>query len=77
MQGHSQCPKCYDQTLEKEVEHLCKIDILEKVSRSEWAGPTFIIPNKDMTIHFISDFRELNKRIMCNPYPIPKIQDLL
>ena len=25
---------------------------------------------------FISDFRELNKRILCQPYPIPKIQDL-
>ena len=26
---------------------------------------------------FISDFRELNKRILRQPYPIPKIQDLL
>ena len=29
------------------------------------------------TVHFISDFRELNKLILRQPYPIPKIQDLL
>ena len=27
--------------------------------------------------NFISDFRELNKRIKREPFPIPKIQDLL
>jgi hypothetical protein len=39
--------------------------------------PTFIIPKKDGSIYFISDFCELNRRMKGNPYPIPKIQDLL
>ena len=38
---------------------------------------TFLIPKKDSTVRFISDFREMNKRILRQPYPIPKIQDLL
>ena len=47
--------------------------VLRKVNYSEWAAPTFIIPKKDETVHFISDFRKLNKRIKRKPYPIPKI----
>ena len=70
-------PKCYEKTLRKEVERLCKIGVLKRVNRSEWGAPTFIIPKKDQTVRFISDFRELNKRIKRKPYPIPRIQDLL
>jgi hypothetical protein len=70
-------PKVHEQTLCTEIERLCSIGVLQKVNRSEWAAPTFIIPKKDGTVQFISDFRELNKRIKRKPYPIPKIQDLL
>ena len=70
-------PKVHEATLRQEVERLCKIGVLKKVNRSEWAAPTFIIPKKDGSVRFISDFRELNKRIKRKPYPIPKIQDLL
>lgn len=70
-------PRIHEQTLRHEVDRLCKIGVLKKVNRSEWAAPTFIIPKKDGSVRFISDFRELNKRIKRKPYPIPKIQDLL
>jgi hypothetical protein len=70
-------PKIHEKTLRMEVERLCKIGVLKRVNRSEWAAPTFIIPKKDGTVRFISDFRELNKRIRRKPYPLPKIQDLL
>ena len=51
--------------------------VIKKVNRSQWGAPTFLIPKKDSTVRFISDFRELNKLILRQPYPIPKIQDLL
>ena len=70
-------PRAYELTLKMEVDRLVKVGILQKVNRSEWAAPTFIIPKKDKTVRFITDFRELNKRILRKPYPIPKIQDLL
>ena len=70
-------PKCHLDTLKMEVDRLCKIGVLKKVNRSQWAAPTFIIPKKDGTVRFISDFRELNKRIKRKPYPIPHIQDML
>ena len=51
--------------------------VIKKINRSQWGAPTFLIPKKDSTVRFISDFRELNKRILRQPYPIPRIQDLL
>ena len=65
-------PHAYEKTLRMEVERLCKIGVLKRVNRSEWASPSFIIPKKDKTVRFINDFRELNKRIKRTPYPIPK-----
>ena len=70
-------PRAYINTLKMEVDRLCKVGVLKKVNRSEWASPTFIIPKKDKSVRFISDFRELNKRIRRKPYPIPKIQEML
>ena len=70
-------PKVHMDSLKMEVERLCKLGVLKRVNRSEWAAPTFIIPKKDGTVRFISDFRELNKWIRRQPYPIPHIQDML
>ena len=70
-------PRVHYDTLRKEVERLCKVGVLKRVNRSEWAAPTFIIPKKDGKVRFLSDFRELNKRIKRMPYPVPNIQDMM
>ena len=70
-------PKIHELTFKKEIDRLVSIGVLKKVNRSQWGAPTFLIPKKDGTVRFISDFRELNKRIKRQPYPIPKIQNLL
>jgi transposase InsO family protein len=70
-------PKIHELTLKAELDRLCDLNVLKRVNRSQWGAPTFIVPKKDGTVRFISDFRELNKRIKRQPYPIPKIQNLL
>ena len=70
-------PKAYEQGLRKEVDRLVKLGVLKKVNHSPWGAPCFPIPKKDGTIRFISDFRELNKRVKRNPFPLPKISDML
>ena len=70
-------PKIHELTLKTELDRLVSLGVLKKINRSQWGAPTFIIPKKDATVRFISDFRELNKRIKREPYPIPKIKDLL
>ncbi len=62
----------HNTTLIKEINRLVSIGVLKKQSSSEWASPTFTIPQKDMTVRTISDFRdrELNKRIVRRPFLI-------
>ena len=40
-------PRCHLATLKQEVERLCKLGVLKKVNRLQWAAPTFLIPKKD------------------------------
>ena len=70
-------PRIHELTFKQELDQLEALNIIKKVNRSQWGAPSFIIPKKDRTVSFISDFRELNKRILGQPYPIPKIKDLL
>ena len=70
-------PHIHEHTFKQELDPFEALKIINKVNRSQWGAPKFLIPNKDSTVRFISDFRELNKRILRQPYPIPKIQDLL
>jgi hypothetical protein len=70
-------PEIPKDTIIKEVERLCKLGVLERQPVSEWVSPSFIIPKKDKTVHFLSDFREVNKRLVRTPFPIPKISMVL
>jgi hypothetical protein len=64
-------------TLMKEINRLESIGVLKRLSSSQWASPTYIIPKKDITVRTITNFRELNKWIVRRPYPIPKISTTL
>ena len=70
-------PHIHKETLKKEIERLVSLGVLRKCSDSEWGAPTFIIPNKNGTVRFISDFRKLNAQLKCKPYPILKISKML
>jgi hypothetical protein len=70
-------PKIHKDTIIEEVERLCKMGALEMQPASEWALPSFIIPQKDETVCFLNDFWEVNKRLVRTPFPIPKISMIL
>jgi hypothetical protein len=59
------------------MERLCKLGIVERQPASEWASPSFIIPKKNKTVHFLSNVHEVNKRLVRKPFPIPKISTVL
>jgi hypothetical protein len=44
---------------------------------SKWISPSFIIPKKDGSIHWISDLHQLIKVIKHKQYPLPIITDIL
>ena len=70
-------PRIHELTFKQELDRLEYLKVIKKINHSQWGVPTFLIPKMDSTVRFISDFRELNKRILRQPYPIPKIQDIL
>ncbi len=51
--------------------------MLEFQTTSEWVSPSFKIPKKDNTVHFINVFREVNNRLVRKLFPIPKISTVL
>ena len=55
-------PKIHKDTINKEVERLCKLGVLEQQQASEWASPSFIVSKKTNTVWFLSNFGEVNKR---------------
>jgi hypothetical protein len=64
-------PKAYLKVTKDEISRLESIRFLTKVSSSEWAAPTFVIPEKNQTVRVITDFRGLNKCLERKPFPMP------
>ena len=69
--------RVHKDTIVKELKRLCDLWVLGFQSASEWASPSFIIPKKDITVHFISDFREVNKWLVRKPFPVLKISTVV
>ena len=70
-------PRIHELTFKQELDIIEGLKVINKVNRSQWGAPTFLIPKKHSTVRFISDFIEINKPILRQQYPITKIQDLL
>jgi hypothetical protein len=54
----------------KEIVRLVDIGVLEEDYSSEWASPSFAIPNKNRTIRVVTDFRKLNLLLKRRMSPI-------
>ena len=49
-------PRIHELTFKQELDRLEALKVLNKVNRSQWGAPTFLIPRKESTVRFISDF---------------------
>ena len=70
-------PKAFKETTMKEIKRLTMIGVLERNKNSPWAAPTFIQPKKTGDVRVLTDFRRVNAVLKRNPYPLPKIADIL
>lgn len=62
--------------LKNEVQFMLELGIIEP-SVSEWCSPVVLVPKKDGTLRFCIDFRYLNSVSKFDPYPMPRIDELL
>ena len=60
----------------RQIEQLVDLGVLERVTVSEWAFPSFMVPKKDGTARFVSNFCLLNDIIRDYQNDLPKIQDV-
>ena len=61
-----------------EVEILVKVGVLKEENYSEWGAPSFAKPKaKTNRIRFSNNLRNLNRKLKLNPYPMPKIREMV
>ena len=62
--------------IEEEIEKMLEAGVIQP-SRSPWSFPVVMIPKKDGTKRFCVDYRKLNKITDQDPFPLPRIDDIL
>ena len=65
--------------VEQELQKLQSAGIIQPISFSEWAAPVVPVLKRDkQSIRLCGDYRlTVNQAVMCDQFPIPKIEDLL
>lgn len=62
--------------LKEELETMQDLGVIEP-SLSEWSSPVILVPKKDGSLRFCLDFRKLNSVSRFDPYPMPRVDDLI
>ena len=70
-------PHIHLDNFKTEIQHLVQLGVLVPQGCSEWDSPSFIIPNKDGRLRWISDLRQIDKVVKRKQYPLPIINDIL
>ena len=63
--------------IEKELERLQQLEVIEKVDHTDWASPTVYVKKKNDKIRVCADFSTgLNECLKDHNYPLPSAEDL-
>lgn len=77
-QPHRRIPFHVREDVEKELQRLEKLDIIEKVEGpTPWVSPIVIVPKKSGEVRICVDMREANKAIKREKHLMPTIDDLI
>ena len=66
----------YREEVKQELKEILNAGIIEE-SNSEWASPIVLVRKKDKSLRLCVDYRRLNAVSEMEPYPMPRIEDLL
>ena len=63
--------------IERDIERLVRIGVLEKVKYSDWATPIVPVPKSDGGIRICGDYKvTINPELNMDQYPVPTAEDL-
>ena len=62
--------------LREEIKTLLQQEIIEP-SKSPWAAPIVLVAKKDGSTRMCVDYRKLNAITQADPYPLPRIEELI
>ncbi len=69
-------PHARKQITRDEVKAMLQAGIIEP-SKSPWAAPILLVQKKDGSMRPVVDYRKLNKISTPDPYPMPRIEELV
>ncbi|KAK7481822.1 hypothetical protein BaRGS_00026969 [Batillaria attramentaria] len=69
-------PLAMSETVGKDIDAMLEAGLIRK-SESCWAAPIVLIKKGDGTVRMCVDYRRLNSVTVADPYPMPRIQDIL
>lgn len=62
--------------LKEELDLMLSLGVIQP-SSSDWCSPVVLVPKRDGTMRFCIDFRQVNALSKVDPYPMPRIDDLV
>ena len=76
LKAHS-VPYALREAIEKELNRLERLGVIEKVSHSDWATPIVPVPKADGSVRICGDYKAtVNPQLVVDQYPLPKPEDL-
>ena len=69
-------PHAYRGEVERQVHEMLEEGVIEP-SASDWAAPIVLVRKKDGTLRFCVDYRKLNSQSKVDPYPMPRVDELI
>lgn len=70
-------PLTVREQVSQELRRLEELDVIEKVTASEWVSPIVVVKKKDGIIRLCVDLREPNKAVVPDCFPLPHTEELL
>lgn len=63
--------------LDKELDELSRVGVLEKIETSEWATPIVPILRADVCIRICGDYKAtVNSKLIVDEHPLPTINEI-
>jgi hypothetical protein len=63
--------------IEKDLERLETLGVIEKVNYSDWAAPIVPVPKADCSVRICGDYKvTVNPVLQVDQHPVPKVEDL-